>query len=141
MRISDWSSDVCSSDLADADEASLDAATSAAALEQQRAFLDARVAACANIRTTAQLEDFVIAAELAASGRVTNTCRRGESPLALCLERNALGKIMFVPPPAHFHPSLSRCSTPAPAPPGRTPPCPAPPGSPSCDDQWWLTVP
>src|SRR3546814_1323377 len=74
---------------ADADEASLDAATSAAALEQQRAFLDARVAACANIRTTAQLEDFVVVAELDASGRVTNTWRRGDSPLALCIERRS----------------------------------------------------
>src|SRR3546814_2063649 len=78
---------------ADADEASLDAATSAAALEQQRAFLDARVAACANIRTTAQLEDFVVVAELDASGRVTNTWRRGDSPLALCIERDARGKV------------------------------------------------
>src|SRR3546814_2807553 len=63
----------------DADEASLDAATSAAALEQQRAFIDARVAACANISTTAQLEDFVVVAELDASGRVTNTWRSGRS--------------------------------------------------------------
>src|SRR3546814_17851402 len=88
---------------ADADEASLDAATSAAALEQQRAFLDARVAACANIRPTAQLEDFVVVAELDASGRVTNTWRRGDSPLALCIERDARGQVMFVPPPAPFH--------------------------------------
>src|SRR3546814_17608160 len=91
MRISDWSSDVCSSDLADADEASLDAATSAAALEQQRAFLDARVAACANIRTTAQLEDFVVVAELDASGRVTNTWRLGDTLMALRIERDASG--------------------------------------------------
>src|SRR3546814_2311536 len=74
---------------ADADEASLDAATSAAALEQQRAFLDARVAACANIRTTAQLEDFVVEVKLDASGRVTNTWCRGDSTMALCIERDA----------------------------------------------------
>ena len=97
---------------ADADEASLDAATRAATLEQQRAFLDARVAACANIRTTAQLEDFVVVAELDAEGRVTNTWRRGDSPLALCIERDARGKLMFVPPHAPFFASLEVGFTP-----------------------------
>ena len=97
---------------ADADEASLDAGVRAEALEQQRAFLDARVAACANIRTTAQLEDFVVVAELDANGRVTKTWRRGDSPLALCIERDARGKLMFVPPHAPFHASLEVGFTP-----------------------------
>ena len=97
---------------ADADEASLDAGALAEALEQQRAFLDARVAACANIRTTAQLEDFVVVAELDANGRVTNTWRRGDSPLALCIERDARGKLMFVPPHAPFLASLEVGFTP-----------------------------
>src|SRR3546814_19077913 len=106
---------------ADADEASLDAATSAAALEQQRAFLDARVAACANIRTTAQLEDFVVVAELDASGRVTNTWRRGDSPLALCIERDAHGKVMLVPPHPTFPASLEVGLPPRPPPTCRAP--------------------
>ena len=97
---------------ADADEASLDAATRASALEQQRAFLDARVAACANIRTTAQLEDFVVVAELDATGHVAKTWRRGDSPLALCIERDARGKLMFVPPRWPFHASLEVGFTP-----------------------------
>lgn len=97
---------------ADADEASLDAATGAAVLAQQRAFLDARVAACADIRTTARLEDFVIVVELDAEGRVASTWRRGDSPLALCIERDARGKFMFVPPRAPFHASLEVGFTP-----------------------------
>jgi len=97
---------------ADADEASLDAATRASAHEQQRTFLDARVAACANIRTTAQLEDFVVVAELDATGHVAKTWRRGDSPLALCIERDARGKLMFVPPHAPFHASLEVGFTP-----------------------------
>lgn len=97
---------------ADADEASLDATTRAAALERQRAFLDARVAACADIRTTARLEDFVVVVELDAAGRVAKTWRRGDSPLALCIERDARGKPMFVPPRAPFHASLEVGFTP-----------------------------
>src|SRR3546814_20774234 len=81
---------------------------------QHRAFLDARVAACANIRTTAQLEDFVVVAELDASGRVTNTWRRGDSPLVLCIERDARGKVLFVPPHAPFPASLEVGLTPVP---------------------------
>lgn len=91
---------------ADADEASLDAATRTAATEQQRAFLDAGVAACANPATTARLEPFVVVVELDAGGRVARTWRRGDSPLALCIERQSRGKPMFVPPRAPFHASL-----------------------------------
>jgi len=97
---------------ADADEASLDAAARDAALERQRAFLDARVAACADIRTTARLEDFVVVVELDATGHVARTWRRGDSPLALCIERDARGKLMFVPPRAPFHASLEVGFTP-----------------------------
>jgi hypothetical protein len=91
---------------ADADEASLDAATREAAVQQQRAFLDAGVAACANPATTARLEPFVVVVELDADGHVTRTWRRGDSPLALCIERQSRGKAMFVPPRAPFRASL-----------------------------------
>ena len=87
-------------------EASLDAATRTAATEQQRAFLDAGIAACANPATTARLEAFVVVVELDAEGRVSRTWRRGDSPLALCIERQSRGKPMFVPPRAPFHASL-----------------------------------
>jgi hypothetical protein len=91
---------------ADADEASLDAAAKAAALEQQRAFLDARVADCASNDAKADLSDFVVVMRLDADGTVAQTWRRGDSPLALCVERSARGKLLFVPPRSPFHSSL-----------------------------------
>lgn len=91
---------------ADADEASLDAAARTAALEQQRAFLDAGVAACADLQSTERLEDFVVVVRLDDTGTVMQTWRRGDSPLALCIERHSRGKVMFVPPRAPFHASL-----------------------------------
>jgi hypothetical protein len=97
---------------ADADEASQDEAARAAALKQQSAFLDAGVAACADARNTARLEGFVIVVELDGSGHVVRTWRRGDSPLALCIERQARGKLMFVPPRAPFHASLEVSFTP-----------------------------
>ena len=97
---------------ADADEASQDEAGRAAARVRQGEFLDAGIAACADARTTAQLEGFVIVVELDGDGRVTRTWRRGDSPLALCIERQARGKTMFVPPKAPFHASLEVDFTP-----------------------------
>ncbi|HVI57657.1 MAG TPA: hypothetical protein VM619_02125 [Luteimonas sp.] len=91
---------------ADADEASQDTAARAAAMDRQRAFLDEAVAACADVRSTAELRDFVVVVQLDAEGRVARTWRRGDSPLALCIERHARGKVMFVPPRAPFHASL-----------------------------------
>jgi len=91
---------------ADADEASLDAATKAAALEKQRAFLDASVAACASDDAKADLSDFVVVMRLEADGTVGRTWRRGDSPLALCVERNARGKMLFAPPRSPFYSSL-----------------------------------
>jgi hypothetical protein len=91
---------------ADADEASQDSAARAAAMERQRAFLDEAVAACADVRNTAELRDFVVVVRLDAGGRVAQTWRRGDSPLALCIERHARGKVMFVPPRVPFHASL-----------------------------------
>lgn len=91
---------------ADADEASQDAAARATALERQRAFLEEGVAFCADVRNTAQLEDFIVVVRLDASGHVVRTWRRGDSPLALCIERHARGRLMFVPPRAPFHASL-----------------------------------
>jgi hypothetical protein len=93
-------------DAADADEASQDEAARAAARVRQGKFLDTGVAACADARTTAQLEGFVIVVELDSDGRVARTWRRGDSPLALCIERQARGKTMFVPPRTPFHASL-----------------------------------
>jgi len=91
---------------ADADEASLGPDARAAALDRQRAFLDAGVAACADLHNTAQLEDFVVVVRLDDSGTVVRTWRQGDSPLALCIERHSRGKVMFVPPRAPFHASL-----------------------------------
>jgi len=91
---------------ADADEASLAPDARAATLDRQRAFLDAGVAACADLQSTAQLQDFVVVVRLDASGTVMRTWRRGDSPLALCIERHSRGKVMFVPPKAPFHASL-----------------------------------
>ncbi len=92
--------------LADADEASLDATTRQANLALQRAFLDAAVKACATDKTTAQLENFVVVMRLDASGQVVETWRRGDSALALCVERDSRGKTLFVPPRSPFHTSL-----------------------------------
>ena len=97
---------------ADADEASQDEAARATALVRQGAFLDAGVSGCADARTTAQLDGFVIVVELDADGRVVRTWRRGDSPLALCIERQARGKTMFVPPRAPFRASLEVDFTP-----------------------------
>ena len=91
---------------ADADEASLAEDARAAVFDQQRAFLDAGVSACADLKSTAQLEDFVVVVRLDDSGTVVRTWRRGDSPLALCIERQSRGKVMFVPPRAPFHASL-----------------------------------
>ncbi|MDN5781388.1 MAG: hypothetical protein L0H23_05095 [Luteimonas sp.] len=97
---------------ADADEASQEDTARTVALEQQSAFLDAGVSACADARSTARLEAFVIVVELDATGHVVRTWRRGDSPLALCIERQARGKRMFVPPRAPFHASLEVSFTP-----------------------------
>lgn len=92
--------------IADADEASMDAAARAAMQAQLRAFLDAGIGQCATERTSRQLDDFVVVMRLDADGRVDRTWRRGSSPLALCVERHARGKTAFVPPRAPFHCSL-----------------------------------
>jgi hypothetical protein len=97
---------------ADADEASQGDTARATALQQQGAFLDAAVVACADARSTAQLEAFVVVVELDATGHVVRTWRRGDSPLALCIERQSRGKLMFVPPRAPFHASLEVSFTP-----------------------------
>lgn len=97
---------------ADADEASQEESARAATLEQQSAFLDAAVAACADGRNTAQLEGFVIVVELDDAGHVVRTWRRGDSPLALCIERHSRGKLMFVPPRTPFYASLEVSFTP-----------------------------
>jgi hypothetical protein len=97
---------------ADADEASLEESARAAALEQQGAFLDAGISACADARNTARLEGFVIVVELDDSGQVVRTWRRGDSPLALCIERHSRGKLMFVPPRTPFYASLEVSFTP-----------------------------
>jgi hypothetical protein len=91
---------------ADADEASQTGAVKAAMLERQKAFLDAGVAACATDQATAHLSDFVIVMRLDRIGRIVQTWRRGDSPLALCVERHARGKLLFVPPRSPFHSSL-----------------------------------
>ena len=97
---------------ADADEASQEESARAATLEQQSAFLDAGVAACADGRNTAQLEGFVIVVELDDAGHVVRTWRRGDSPLALCIERHSRRKLMFVPPRTPFYASLEVSFTP-----------------------------
>lgn len=92
--------------IADADEASLDAAARSALQAQLHAFLDAGIAQCATEQASRHLEDFVVVMRLDADGRVGKTWRRGSTPLALCVERYARGKIAFVPPRAPFHSSL-----------------------------------
>ena len=57
-------------------------------------------------RAKADLSNFVVVMRLDASGKVARTWRRGDSPLALCVERNARGKILFVPPRNPFYTSL-----------------------------------
>jgi len=92
---------------ADADEASQDATAKAAMLATQRAFLDAGVKACAtDDHTKADLSNFVVVMRLDASGQIAQTWRHGDSPLALCVERYARGKILFVPPRNPFYTSL-----------------------------------
>lgn len=92
--------------MADADEASLGEAARTEALARQRAFLDASVAACAEAGAGADLADFTVVVRLDGAGNVVRTWRRGDSPLALCIERSARGKPMFVPPRSPFHASL-----------------------------------
>jgi hypothetical protein len=92
---------------ADADEASQNEVAKAAMLETQRAFLNAGVEACAtDDRAKADLSDFVVVMRLDGTGQVAQTWRRGDSPLALCVERYARGKILFVPPRSPFYSSL-----------------------------------
>ena len=54
----------------------------------------------------------MIVVELDNSGQVVRTWRRGDSPLALCIERQARGKLMFVPPRMPFYASLEVGFTP-----------------------------
>lgn len=89
---------------ADADEASLDAAGKAAMLQAQRAFLDAVATACATPKP--DLDAFVVVMRLDGTGLVTTTWRKGDSPLALCIERYARGKALHAPPRSPFHVSL-----------------------------------
>lgn len=94
---------------ADVDEASMTEAEKSAALTQQRAFLDAAIAACATDQATAGSTDFsafVVVVRLDATGRVVETWRQGDSPLALCTQRYALDRILFVPPRTPFHTSF-----------------------------------
>lgn len=89
---------------ADADEESLDATGKAAMLQAQRAFLDAAATACATPKP--DLDAFVVVMRLDGTGLVTATWRKGDSPLALCVERYARGKALPAPPRSPFHVSL-----------------------------------
>lgn len=91
---------------ADADEASQAGPAKAAMLEKQKTFVDAGVAACATDQAKADLADFVVVMRLDETGQVAQTWRRGDSPLALCVERYARGKLLFVPPRSPFYSSL-----------------------------------
>ncbi|MGV8931070.1 MAG: hypothetical protein ACOH1R_03015 [Luteimonas sp.] len=92
--------------LADTDEASMDVSIKESTLIIQRAFLDTAVKACATDQATARLEDFVVVMRLDGNGQVAETWRRGDSPLALCVERHSRGKTLFAPPRSPFYTSL-----------------------------------
>lgn len=91
---------------ADADEASLDATAKTSALKAQRALLDDAIAACTASDANPDFSAFVVVMRLDASGHIVETWRKGDSPLALCVERYARGKLLFVPPRSPFQASL-----------------------------------
>jgi len=91
---------------ADADESSLDAAEKSAMLDSQRAFLDVAAAACATDLPKPDLSPFTVVMRINADGVVDKTWRKGDSPLALCIERYTRGKTVFVPPRSPLHSSF-----------------------------------
>ena len=92
--------------LADADEAGVTGPARDAMLAAQRKLLDAGVVECSLGKPQKDFSAFAIVMRLDAQGLVQQTWREGGSPLAICPQRYARDKTVFVPPKAPFHTSL-----------------------------------
>ena len=89
---------------ADADEASLPAASASTLRDAQGSALEAAIAGCAT--PTADTSPFVVVAELDASGNVVRTWREGGTPLAICVQKRINGSTLAAPPRTPFFTSF-----------------------------------
>ncbi|WP_440976941.1 hypothetical protein [Pseudoxanthomonas winnipegensis] len=95
---------------ADRDEASLPPDLSQAMRTAQQDTLERGVAACASPK--ADTTPFVIVARLDARGGIARTWRKGDTPLAICLDRFLRGRVLLAPPRAPFFVSFELSFTP-----------------------------
>lgn len=91
---------------ADANESSVAGIAHASMLAAQKTLLDTGVAECASHGLREDFSPFTVVMQLSAEGRVQQTWRQGDSPLAICLQRFVRDKLVFVPPKAPFHTAL-----------------------------------
>lgn len=85
---------------ADHDEASLPPDLGQAMLAAQQAMLERGIAACASPKP--DTAPFVVVARLDARGGIARTWRKGDTPLAICVDRFLRGKVLMAPPHAPF---------------------------------------
>ncbi len=93
--------------LADADEASVIGAARTSMQAAQKTLLDAGVVACALGKAQSDFSPFTIVMRLDDQGRVRQTWRQGNSPLAICLQKYLRDKVVFTPPKPVFYTSLA----------------------------------
>ncbi|MFT3756301.1 MAG: hypothetical protein QM769_10220 [Pseudoxanthomonas sp.] len=96
--------------LADHDEARLERLTAEYLNKAQAGATDAIVRACA--APDADTAAFVVVARLDENGKAVETWRQGDTPLAICFEKELWGRTIVAPPHAPFHVSFEISFTP-----------------------------
>ncbi|MFT3762747.1 MAG: hypothetical protein QM761_09110 [Pseudoxanthomonas sp.] len=96
--------------LADRDEAGLEKLTAEYLHKAQAHAADAIVQACA--APDADTSAFVVVARLDENGKAVETWRQGDTPLAICFEKQLWGRTIAAPPRAPFHVSFEMSFTP-----------------------------
>ena len=91
---------------ADRDEASVPKEQTQALLNTQGEAIGHAMSACAQAVSSEDVPPFVVVVKLDASGKVNETWRQGDSPLAVCFEKAVSAQILFTPPHAPFYTSF-----------------------------------
>lgn len=95
---------------ADQDEAGLPASSRAAFQQSQSRQLETSVGNCA--MPNPDLTPLVVVVEVDARGKILRTWRQGDTPLAICVEKELTGRYLEAPPRAPFYASFELSFTP-----------------------------
>lgn len=92
--------------IADRDEAAVPKELTQTLLKTQGEAISRAMSACAQTVSSGDMPPFVVVVKLDLSGKVGETWRKGDSPLALCFEKAVSTQTLFTPPHAPFYTSF-----------------------------------